>query len=83
MTGSAIMTEIVTILISGLQSIGQGIGTALNDMVNALFITTPSGGTAQLSVFASVLVVFAGIALGLGLVRWVINFLASFGQRNR
>lgn len=83
MSGTAILTQIVTILVGGLKAIGEGIGEALSDMVQAIFIYTPDSGTAGLSTFANILVVFAAVALGLSLTRWVLNFITSFGQRNR
>ena len=36
-----------------------------------------------LSTFGVLVVVFAGISLAIGLSRWVVNFVASLGARNR
>lgn len=82
MSGTAIIAEIVSILTSGLISMGQGIGQGIMAMINALFFTT-SEGTTSLSVFAVLIVVFAGISLAFALTRWVLNFITSFGNRNR
>lgn len=81
MTGTAIVEQIIEILVSGLTGIGQGIGEGIMAMVQALFFTTPSGGTTTLSVFAVLIVVFAAISLGLSLTRWVLNFLTSWGNK--
>lgn len=82
MSGTAILTAIIEILTGGLTSIGQAIGTALSSLANSVFIDS-TGSTPTLSTFGSLVVVFAGISLGLALVRWVINFITSLGQRNR
>ena len=81
MSGTAIITEIISILTSGLISMGQGIGSGIMAMVNALFFTTTEG-TTSLSVFAILVVVFAAISLAFALTRWVLNFITSWGNRN-
>lgn len=81
MTGQAIVSEIIEILVSGLTGIGEGIGTGIMAMIQALFFTTPTGGTTTLSVFAILIVVFAAISLGLSLTRWVLQFLTSWGNK--
>ncbi len=81
MTGSAIVTAIVEILVSGITAMGQGIGTGLSSIASALFISGTDSKT--LSVFGTLVIVFAAIALAMGLTRWVVNFVSSLGQRNR
>lgn len=78
MTGTSIVTSIVEILVSGLQGIGSGIGQALSSMATAIFI-----GAEGLTVFGTLIIVFAAISLGLSLTRWVLNFITSLGNRNR
>lgn len=82
MAGTAILTAIIEILTGGLTEIGGAVGQALSSLANSVFIDS-SGTTPTLSTFGSLVVVFAGISLGLALVRWVINFITSLGQRNR
>lgn len=82
MTGTAIMTAIIEILVGGLTSIGQAIGGALSTMIQSLFLTG-TGDSTTLSTFGIFVVIFAGISLAMGLTRWVVNFVASFGSRNR
>lgn len=77
-----IMTSIIEILVSGLIGIGEGIGGALSAMATSIFLTG-TGETQALSVFGSLIIIFAGISLGLSLTRWVLNFLTSLGNRNR
>lgn len=85
--GASILEQIIEILIGGLKSIGAGIGEALSSMAESIFIvkTTADGGatTTSLSTFGSLIIVFAGISLGLALTRWVLNFITSLGNRNR
>lgn len=76
---SSILQEIVTLLTSGITQVASGIGTGLKELVNNIFLTT-SGSDTTLSVFGSIIVIFAGIALAIGLCRWVVNFLTSFGN---
>lgn len=82
MSGIAIITELVGILTAGLVSMGQGIGSGIMAMINALFFTTTEG-TTTLSVFAILIAVFAAISLAFALTRWVLNFITSWGNRNR
>lgn len=82
MEGTAIVSAIIEILISGLTGIGTGIGQALSGMVTSIMFN--GEGTSQtLSVFAVVLFVFGAISLGFSLTRWVLNFVTSIGNRNR
>lgn len=78
----AIFTQIIEILVGGLIGIGEGIGAALSAMATSIFLTG-TGETQALSVFGSLIIIFAGISLGLSLTRWVLNFLTSLGSRNR
>ena len=80
MTG--IMGEIVSLLTDGIVAVGQAIGGGLSSIASAVFLTT-EGSTTSLSTFGSLIVIFAGISLALGLARWVLNFCTSLGARNR
>ena len=82
MSASAILTEIISILVGGLTTFATGIGSALSSLVTAIFFTG-TGETQTLSIFGIMIIVFAGIALAVGLCRWVLNFLTSLGARNR
>lgn len=81
MTGTSLVTAIVQILVSGLTSIGTGIGGALSSMATSIFLSG-EGNTATLSVFGTLIIVFGAISLGFSLTRWVLNFITSLGNRN-
>lgn len=78
---SAVLQEIITLLVSGVSQVATGIGSGLNALVTNIFLETPSGATSpQLSTFGGIIIVFAGIALAIGLCRWVVNFVTSLGN---
>lgn len=79
---TAILTEIISILVGGIQGIAAGIGGGLSTLVKEIFLTTTGTGEAavtSLSTFGSLIVVFAGISLAIGLSRWVVNWVTSLG----
>ena len=76
---SAVLQEIITLLVSGISQMATGIGTGLQALVNSIFLDT-SGASPALSTFGGLIVVFAGIALAVGLCRWVVNFVTSLGN---
>ena len=78
---SAILTEIVSLLTGGITGIASGIGSGVSTLVQDIFITTGEGGAQALSIFGSVVVVFAGVSLAIRLCRWVMNFLTSLGAK--
>lgn len=82
MTGVQIVQAIIEILVSGITGVATGIGQGFSDLAEGIFLTTVGDAT-QLSVFGTLIIVFAGISLALGLCRWVVNFLSSLGNRNR
>lgn len=79
MSGTAILSEIITILVGGITGIAEGVGTGLSTLATAIFLTG-EGESQTLSVFGVLVVVFAGIALAIGLCRFVVNWLTSFGN---
>ena len=86
MTGVQIMQSIIEILVGGISGVATGIGQGLSTLAQSVFLqTTGTGETAvtSLSTFGILVVVFAGISLAIGLSRWVVNFVASLGARNR
>ena len=78
----AILSEIIGILVGGITGIAEGVGTGLSELATSIFLAG-SGETQTLSVMGTLIVVFAGIGLAIGLCRWVLNFLTSLGARNR
>lgn len=86
MTGVEMMKSIIEILVGGITEMAKGIGGGLSTLAQSIFLqTTGAEGsqTTSLSTFGILIVVFAGISLAVGLSRWVVNFVASLGARNR
>ena len=86
MSGTQIMQSIIEILVGGITQVAQGIGSGLSTLAQSVFLQTTGTGdsaTTTLSTFGVLIVVFAGISLSIGLSRWVVNFVASLGARNR
>lgn len=76
-----ILTEIISILVGGITGVAEGIGGGLQSLATNIFLEG-TGDTQKLSVMGTLIVVFAGISLALGLSRWVLNFVTSLGARN-
>ena len=86
MTGVQIMQSIIEILVGGISGVATGIGQGLSTLAQSVFLQTTGTGesaTTSLSTFGVLVVVFAGISLAIGLSRWVVNFVASLGARDR
>ena len=80
------MQAIIEILVGGISGVATGIGQGLSTLAQSVFLQTTGSGesaTTTLSTFGVLVVVFAGISLAVGLSRWVVNFVASLGARNR
>ena len=80
---SAVLTEIISLLTGGITGIATGIGAGVSSLVQNIFVTGEgtSASPYALSIFGSVVVVFAGVSLAIGLCRWVMNFLTSLGAK--
>lgn len=76
---SAILLEIIALLTSGLVEFGTAIGSALSSMVSSIFLTG-TGDAQTLSTFGGLVIIFAGIALCIGLSRFIVNWLTSLGN---
>lgn len=74
---SAILQEIITLLTSGITQMATGIGNGLVALTRAIFLNETSDG---LNEFGGIVILFGGIALAIGLSRWVVNWLTSWGQ---
>ena len=86
MTGVQIMQAVIEILVGGITEVAKGIGSGLSTLAQSVFLQTTGTGesaTTTLSTFGVLIIVFAGISLAIGLSRWVVNFVASLGARNR
>lgn len=80
---SSILTEIISLLVSGITGIATGIGQGLSNLVQSIFLEVGEAGTVTgLSTFGGVIVIFAGVSLAIGLSRWVVNWVTSLGASN-
>lgn len=80
---SAILTEIISLLVSGITGLASGIGGGLSELVQAIFLKMGENGTVEgLSTFGGLIIVFAGVSLAIGLSRWVMNWVTSLGASN-
>lgn len=80
---SAVLEEIISILVGGITGIAGGIGAGLSTLVSDIFLVVPEGGgNPTLSVFGGVIAVFAGVSLAIGLSKFVVGWLTSLGARN-
>lgn len=83
MDGANIVTEIVEILVAGITQLGSGIGSGVANFIQSLAFTTTGEGssaTTTMSVFFVLIVVFAGVALAIGLTTKLFNWLSSLGN---
>lgn len=78
---TAVLNEIVSILVGGISGLAQGIGSGLNEMAQALFIDG-TGDSQKLSMFGGIVAIFGGIALAVGLTTLVTKWIMSLGARN-
>lgn len=81
---TALLTSIIEILVGGIVQLAEGIGAGLTALVTEIFVNeiVGEGGavTYELTAFGGLIVVFAGIALAIGLSRFVMNLVTSFGN---
>lgn len=74
-----IVTQIIQILVSGLVEMATGIGGGLNSLAQSIFLTQ-TGEKVALSQFGQLIIAFGAVALAVGLSRFVVNWLTSFGK---
>ena len=83
MTGVEIVQEIVQILVAGITQLGAGIGAGISNFAQSLaFVTVGTGAdaTTEMSVYFVLVLVFAAVALGIGLTTKIFNWLSSLGN---
>ena len=81
MSGTAILQQIIEILVGGITGIAEGIGAGLSTLATSIMLSG-TGETATLSTFGVLVVVFAGISLAIGLCRLVVGWISSLGGRS-
>lgn len=77
---TAILTEIISLLTGGIKGMATGIGEGLQELVSKIF-TTGTGDTLALSTFGAVVCIFGGVALAVGLSKFIVKWVASLGAR--
>lgn len=75
-----ILSEIIQILVGGITGIAQGVGSGLSTLATSIFLTG-TGDSQSLSTFGTLVVVFAGIGLAIGLCRLVVRWISTLGGR--
>lgn len=74
----SILTEIIEILTGGIVGISEGVGAGLQSLATNIFLDG-TGDATTLSVMGTLIVVFAGIGLAIGLSKFVLYWVASLG----
>lgn len=80
---STILNGAIGILTDGITGIATGVGQGLSTLVQNIFLQTVGTGsdaTTTISLFGGVIFLFASISLGIGLCRWVVNWITGFGS---
>lgn len=75
-----LLQEIVSLLVSGISQIATGIGSGLSSLVQNIFVVVGDNGATSLSTFGGVVIIFGGVALAIGLSRFVVNWISSWGN---
>lgn len=71
-----ILETIISIMTGGITGIATGIGQGLSTLTQAIFMHN-----GELSLFAGIVFVFAGISLAISLCRYVVMFITSIGAK--
>lgn len=77
---SAVLTELINLIVGGLSAMATGIGTGIGDLVTEIFLAVnETGEVTGLSTFGSVIAIFAGISLAVGLSKLVVHWVSGLG----
>ena len=74
----SILTEIISILTGGIVGVAEGVGSGLQSLATNIFLDG-TGETQTLSVMGTLIVVFAGIGLAIGLSKFVLHWVSTLG----
>lgn len=76
-----ILADIIEILIGGISDFGSGLASGINGFVKSLFLeyNATSGAYEGLSTFGIITIAFMGLALAIGITRWVVRFVRNRG----
>lgn len=75
----AILQEIVSILTAGISGIASGVGAGLSTLASSVFLTG-TGENQTLSTFGTLVVVFGGVSLAIGLCKFVVYWITDWGR---
>lgn len=78
---ATILTEIISLLVGGINGIATGIGQGLSTLATSIFLTGTgtSSDPYSLSTFGALVAVFGGISLAIGLSRLIVKWVSSLG----
>lgn len=79
MTPVEIVQEICGILVAGISQLAQGIGSGVQAFATALAFTG-TGENQTLSIYFILVLVFAGVALAIGLTTRIFTWLSNLGN---
>ena len=77
---TALLNEIISLLVGGIAAVGEGVGKGVNDIVTNLFTSGGTGEALGLSTFGGIAVIWGGIALAVGLCKRILIWVTSFGN---
>ena len=80
---SQVLIQIIELLVAGIVPLAEGLGAGISSLVTELFVTVTGEGenaVYELTTFGALAVVFAGIALCIGLSRFILSWVTSFGN---
>ena len=75
-----ILSEIITLLVSGITDFAAGLGEGISALAQSIFLEVGVNGATTLSTFGGLIVVFAAISLTIGLSRLIFRWVSSFGH---
>lgn len=79
---SAILNGIVELLYGAIEGVATGLGSGLSALVKAIFLTGEgtSASPYELSIFGGMIVIFGAIGLAVGLSRFIVEWLTTWGK---
>ena len=76
-----VLSDMIGLLTSGITEMATGIGTGLGNLVENIFLKVgENGAVTGLSTFGSVVVIFAGVGLAIGLSKLVVHWISTLGS---
>ena len=76
MNATDLVGDIIEILFSGVSETATALGSGISQFITAL-VYTGTGENQTISAFFTIVLVFSGVSIALGLGYWAISFLTS------